>query len=368
MSTEENFEGMESEFKKVQVTSSPNIAVIKYWGKRDVPLNLPTNSSFSLQLDYLKTITTIERCEDEDALILNGKEDSIPAKMKRLIDFFRRTAKVFVRISSENTFPTAAGFASSASGYSALVYALATFFNHPHKDDLSKLSVQARLGSGSATRSLHGGWVKWDAGKAADGSDSIAIPYFPHTHWSDLCVVVFQVCGEKKTVSSTKGMQRTVKTSDLFNRRLSQVDRRIEIMVDTVRNRNFKAFAELTMKDSNQFHATCLDSYPPIHYLNGTSFEIIDFVHEFNGHEVRAGYTFDAGANAFVFIQEKDLHEFLFMAGEKFCPSGKRFEDWCDDPFGLAKNIKLDAQSNGDVEKLFVLRGGPGVMSTSTEI
>ena len=88
-------------------------------------------------------------------------------------------------------------------------------------------------------------------------------------------------------VSSTKGMQRTVKTSDLFNRRLSQVDRRIEIMVDAVRNRNFKAFAELTMKDSNQFHATCLDSYPPIHYLNGTSFEIIDFVHEFNGHEVK---------------------------------------------------------------------------------
>ncbi|KAG7275199.1 hypothetical protein CRUP_023787 [Coryphaenoides rupestris] len=144
-----------------------------------------------------------------------------------------------VHICSVNNFPTAAGLASSAAGFACLVYTLARVYGVE-----GELSGIARQGSGSACRSMYGGFVQWIMGEREDGEDSVAQQVEPESHWPDLRVLV------------------------LVHRAESVVPDRMKQMIEAVHERDFAAFAELTMRDSNQFHATCLDTYPPIFYLN----------------------------------------------------------------------------------------------------
>lgn len=179
----------------ITCTAPVNIAVIKYWGKRDVELNLPLNSSLSgtLHQDDLKTTTTVTASTDfvGDSLVLNDEPQTIKAgsrldvclkelrnRAEDLVD--EKTGEVLVKkddwpllglqIVSHNNFPTAAGLASSAAGFGCLVASVGKLLNV--QGDLTAI---ARRGSGSASRSLFGGWVKWDVGLLADGSDSIAL-------------------------------------------------------------------------------------------------------------------------------------------------------------------------------------------------
>ncbi|KAJ2709186.1 diphosphomevalonate decarboxylase, partial [Coemansia spiralis] len=283
------------------VTAPVNIAVIKYWGKRDSTLILPTNSSLSVTLsqDHLRTRTSIRASPafDGDRLWLNGAEEDVAAS-KRLANAITTARRLraeiekrqpdavplstwSVHISSENNFPTAAGLASSASGYAALVSALGALFELPQS--ASELSRVARVGSGSACRSMFGGFVAWQDGTADDGSDSLAVQVADHKHWPELQALILVVSDRKKTVSSTAGMQTTVETSTLFPERVrAVVPKRMEAMQKAIAERDFATFATLTMQDSNQFHAVCLDTYPPISYMNDTSRAIVALVHAFN--------------------------------------------------------------------------------------
>lgn len=128
-----------------------------------------------------------------------------------------------LRICSENNFPTAAGLASSASGFAALIYTLATLFGLPPAVDNSQLSRIARQGSGSACRSLFGGFVAWQGGEKADGSDSLAVQVASREHWPDLHALICVVSDAKKGTPSTAGMQRTVATSPLLQHRIKDV-------------------------------------------------------------------------------------------------------------------------------------------------
>ncbi|KAG8214211.1 GHMP kinase, partial [Butyriboletus roseoflavus] len=240
--------------KIFQATASApvNIACIKYWGKRDTKLILPTNSSLSVTLnqDHLRSTTTsrADPSFTEDTLWLNGQLDEIKpgGRLATCISEMKRLRKEL-----EDANP----------------------------DAEKELSLIARQGSGSACRSLFGGFVAWREGIAADGSDSFAEQIASEVDWPDMHALICVVSDDKKGTSSTAGMQRTVETSALFSH-------------------------PITMKDSNQFHAVALDTDPPIFYMNDVSRAIITVVTEYNrvalekGGKRKAAYTFDAGPNA----------------------------------------------------------------------
>lgn len=221
-----------------------------------------------------------------------------------------KLSKLPLRIVSENNFPTAAGLASSAAGLAALVRAIADLYQLPtSKTELSKI---ARQGSGSACRSLFGGYVAWEMGTAADGSDSQAVEIAPASHWPTMKALILVASAEKKGISSTSGMQTTVATSDLFMRRAEVVVPKHQAqMIEAVKNRDFALFGTVTMKDSNSFHATCLDTFPPIFYLNDTSRAAIRAVESINqkAGKIIAAYTFDAGPNCVIYFEEEHMAE-----------------------------------------------------------
>jgi diphosphomevalonate decarboxylase len=308
---------------KVQI----NFQVIKYWGKRDTKLNLPTNSSLSVTLSQkdLCALTTAS-CSStftDDHLWLNGVQQPVHTNSRltaclRSLRHLRSQlessnpslpilSKMNLHIVSENNFPTAAGLASSAAGFAALVRAVADLYVLAHSE--SELSQIARQGSGSACRSMFGGYVAWKMGVKDDGSDSVAEQVATTSHWPQMRAAILVVSAAKKGVSSTAGMQNTVATSTLFVQRAQHVvPDRMSKMKLAIQQRDFATFADLTMKDSNSFHAVCLDTCPPIFYLNDTSRAIIRLVEELNrvAGKTVAAYTFDAGPNAVIYYLEEN--------------------------------------------------------------
>ncbi|GAA5856840.1 hypothetical protein JCM9279_000848 [Rhodotorula babjevae] len=337
-------------------TAPVNIAVVKYWGKRDTALILPTNSSLSVTLsqDHLRSLTTA-RCitsstsgtSSRDRLWLNGDEEDINeggrtarclAEMRALRQKVEaddsslpKLSSYPLHIASENNFPTAAGLASSASGLSALIATLARLYDlEAHGVSQSDLSRIARQGSGSACRSMFGGYVAWEQGERADGADSVAVEVAPASHWPDLHALILVVSDKKKGTPSTAGMQRTVATSALLQHRIKHVvPERMDRISRAIRERDFDHFALETMADSNQFHAVCLDTIPPIFYLNDVSRAVIQLVTELNracGRAV-AAYTYDAGPNAVLYVQEKDVKLVLDVVLQYFPQSASSFPD-----------------------------------------
>ncbi|EGO55801.1 diphosphomevalonate decarboxylase [Neurospora tetrasperma FGSC 2508] len=312
---------------RASTTAPVNIAVVKYWGKRDTKLNLPTNSSLSVTLSQadLRTLTTAS-CSasypEGDSLLLNGEPSDVSgarpqacfrelrarrAALEAADPSLPKLSTMPLRIVSENNFPTAAGLASSAAGFAAFVRAIANLYELPASP--SELSLIARQGSGSACRSLFGGYVAWRMGEAADGSDSMADQVAEASHWPEMRALILVASAAKKGVSSTSGMQQTVATSGLFKERItSVVPKNMEIMEKAIAERDFAAFAEVTMRDSNSFHATCADTYPPIFYMNDVSRAAIRAVEAINAAAGRsvAAYTFDAGPNAVIYYLEQD--------------------------------------------------------------
>ncbi|KAJ3104112.1 diphosphomevalonate decarboxylase [Phlyctochytrium bullatum] len=343
---------------EVTCSAPVNIAVIKYWGKRDTALLLPTNSSLSVTLsqDHLQSKTTVRVSTASDSSItrdriwLNGKEENAGAKrLANVLGEVRRIrremeakdsslpklAELPIHIASENNFPTAAGLASSASGFACLTFALSKLF--ALNISTSDVSRMARVGSGSACRSLFGGFVAWNMGSETDGSDSVAVQVAPETHWPNMSALILVASDARKDTGSTEGMQLTVETSALLTERINNVvPERMKQMEEAIASKNFDLFAEVTMKDSNQFHAVCLDTYPPIFYMNDVSKGIISFITAYNKacaaideednvpaaqrRKYRVAYTYDAGPNAVLYLLQEDAAEVLQLANRFFPP------------------------------------------------
>uniref|UniRef100_A0A453GV38 Diphosphomevalonate decarboxylase n=2 Tax=Aegilops tauschii subsp. strangulata TaxID=200361 RepID=A0A453GV38_AEGTS len=317
--------------------SPTNIAVIKYWGKRDEALILPVNDSISVTLDpdHLSATTTVAASPafPSDRMWLNGKEIALSGgrfqsclreirKRARDVEDEKRGIKIkkedweklHVHIASYNNFPTAAGLASSAAGFACLVFTLGKLMNV--NEDYGELSSIARQGSGSACRSIYGGFVKWCMGKSDDGSDSMAVQLVDESHWDDLVIIIAVVSSKQKETSSTSGMRDTVETSPLLQYRAQTVvPGRILKMEEAIKNRDFESFARLTCADSNQFHAVCLDTSPPIFYMNDTSHRIISLVEKWNHSEgtPQVAYTFDAGPNAVLIARNRKTAALLLQ-------------------------------------------------------
>ncbi|EDQ87730.1 uncharacterized protein MONBRDRAFT_26828 [Monosiga brevicollis MX1] len=195
-------------------TAPVNIAVIKYWGKRDTKLLLPINDSLSgtLSQDEMHARTTVAASESyaEDTLWLNNEQTDISnPRVQNVIRAMRAKAKAAhpdstlpeqkLLICSVNNFPTAAGLASSAAGYAALVAALAGLYDLP----VESLTDVARIGSGSACRSLSGGFVRWRRGELADGTDSLASQVVPESHWPEMEVLILVLLTKFNAQSSS---------------------------------------------------------------------------------------------------------------------------------------------------------------------
>lgn len=299
---------------------------------------------------------------EEDKLWLNGKLESI--KSERTIACLADLRKLRkemedqksdlpplstypIHIVSENNFPTAAGLASSAAGFAALVVAISRLYQLPQ--DMSEISKIARKGSGSACRSLFGGYVAWIMGDLENGEDSKAVEIASAEHWPEMKAAILVISDDKKDTPSTTGMQSTVASSDLFQWRVKEVvPRRFEEMKSSILEKDFAKFGELTMKDSNSFHAVCLDSYPPIFYLNDTSKKIIKLIHNLNETEnaIIAAYTFDAGPNAVIYYEEKNEKKVL----ETLYQHLSSVSGWKDSLVNKL-NLTSDADSNLDLHK-----------------
>ncbi|MCI4357672.1 MAG: diphosphomevalonate decarboxylase [Thermoplasmata archaeon] len=294
--------------------AGPNIALVKYWGVRDPTLVLPYNSSLSVTLGRFRTRTTVsfEPVLVRDEFTLNGApiegtpRDDVVRFLDRVRNLSHRSERARVR--SSNNFPTASGLASSASGFAALAGAASAAAGlRPTPRALSQL---ARLGSGSASRSVFGGFVEWRAGSRADGADCYAAPIASADHWPELLDRVAMVRDAPvKTTRSALAMQSTVASSRGYAQRLADVPGRIARLERAIRDRDAETLFATTIEECDSFRSVCETTDPPLDYLTATSRSILAAVRAANDEAGRpvAAYTHDAGAHVHVFTLDGAL-------------------------------------------------------------
>jgi len=272
-----------------------NIALVKYWGKRDAALNLPAAGSISITLEQLTTCTTLipDRALSRDQLLLNGQPQD-PTRVAAVLDLMRAECGQTVRfcVDSHNSFPTAAGLASSASAFAALVVAADRALNlNLSRERWSEL---ARRGSGSAARSVFGGFVEMAVGTRADGRDSVARPLADPAHWPLEVVAAITDAGSKP-VSSTEGMRRTVQTSPYYPAWVAGVAADLDTARAAIMRRDFECLADVAEHSALKMHASALAARPAVVYWNAATVECMQVVRELRrqGHEVF--FTIDAG-------------------------------------------------------------------------
>lgn len=282
---------------RVTARANPNIAFIKYWGNRDEALRLPSNPSLSMNLDGLFTETTVvwDAGLDADTLRLNDRDESGPAltRVVRHLDAIRRRLEISSHASvvSANNFPTGAGIASSASSFAALTVAAVAAAGAEVSE--RELTTIARLGSGSASRSVPTGFVEWYASDEHNGSyaESIAAP----DHW-DLVDVIAVVSRQHKDVGSTAG-HASAHTSELQPTRVATAPERLAQAKRALLDRDFPTFAEVVERDSNLMHAVMMTSQPPLFYWQPASLDVMAAVRRWRADGVQVCYTLDAGPN-----------------------------------------------------------------------
>lgn len=298
--------------EEIVVCTNANIALIKYWGKRDEFLMLPTKDSLSVGLDALKTTTKVQ-FSDSDEIFINKQEVQGEAQIKvlKFLHVFRKKFKIdkFFRVDSVNNFPTASGLASSASGLAALGKGLNELcdLNLGSKE----LSILARRGSGSAARSIWGGFVHWHKGISLDGSDSFAEQIFKSDHWPEFKIIVVVVQESKKMISSTQAMQITVKTCKIYNDWVRNSERRIKQMIDAIADKNLEKVGELAQIDCLDMHETMRTSTPAINYWTDKTIKIIELVNKLRAGGTQCYFTIDAGPNVKILTLEKYQDQIL---------------------------------------------------------
>lgn len=277
--------------------AQPNIALVKYWGKRDTTLNLPAVGSISITLDSLWTRTEVRFLPGQlhDQVRLNGRSDE--AETKRVVnglDLLRQRAGTNVRalVDSHNNFPTAAGLASSASGFAALVYAGSQALGLGLSG--AELSLLARRCSGSAARSVYGGYVEWAHGHLADGTDSIAHPLLPAAAWP-LRVAVAITSTAAKGVGSSEGMRRTIQSSPFQTAWMETQEADLALARNAILAHDFDALGLVSEHNCLKMHALAMASQPGLLYWNGATVECMHRIRALRREGVPVFFTVDAG-------------------------------------------------------------------------
>ncbi|EMF0438433.1 diphosphomevalonate decarboxylase [Enterococcus hirae] len=286
-----------------------NIALIKYWGKKNESLILPMNNSLSLTLDafYTETEVSFSEAYTEDQFYLDNQLQGEKAtkKISTFLDIVREKAGTTkkAKVISQNFVPTAAGLASSASGLAALAGAC----NEALKlglDDQA-LSRLARRGSGSACRSIFGGFVEWEKGH--DDQSSYAHPISSDGFEDHLAMAFLLLNEQKKDVSSRDGMRRTVETSSFYQGWLDSVEADLYQLKQAIKTKNFQLLGETMEQNGLKMHGTTLAARPPFTYWSPDSLKAMQAVRDLRNQGIPCYFTMDAGPNVKVLVQKDHL-------------------------------------------------------------
>ncbi|HJF18896.1 MAG TPA: diphosphomevalonate decarboxylase [Enterococcus columbae] len=307
---------------KGKARAHTNIALIKYWGKEDEQLIIPNNSSLSLTLDAFYTETEIyfDEALTADIFYLDGQlqDEKATQKVSRFIDLFRQQANcsLFAKIQSTNHVPTAAGLASSASGLAALAAAC----NQALQLNLSKqdLSRFARKGSGSACRSIYGGFVEWQ--KGTDDQSSYAISVDSQHFEDDLAMIFIVLNDQQKEISSREGMKRTVETSSFYPTWLTEAQKDLVAIKEAIHQKDFIRLGEITEANGLKMHATTLAAVPPFTYWSDQSLKAMQVIRKIRKDGRPCYFTMDAGPNVKVLCQKEQVSQIKERLAEHFAP------------------------------------------------
>lgn len=278
----------------------PNIALVKYWGKRDADRILPHQSSLSVTLAPLEVVTTVRFGAPEDMVTLHGA----PARGKervRVLSLLERVRAETerplgpVQVESRGNFPMAAGLASSAAGFAALALAGRAAAGLSTAPEL--VSRLAREGSGSACRSVQGGVCIWHRGLRADGTDSVATQAFGESHWPELRMLAAVLSRSEKEVSSRDGMAQTVETSPYYPAWVEDAEAEIGRATDAIARRDIETLGALSERNAWRMHATAFAADPPICYLLPSTLGLILALPAARRRGVPVWFTLDAGPN-----------------------------------------------------------------------
>ncbi len=303
--------------RRATAVAHPNIALVKYWGKRDEARILPHQSSFSLTLAPLEVTTSVEFAGGgEDLVELNGRA-AVGGERERvvaLLEVIRQSASGLgaARVVSRGNFPMAAGLASSAAGFAALVVAARAAAGLPF--DVGVASRLARLGSGCACRSIQGGFCAWRRGEEEGGEDSFAEQLFDERHWPALRMVAAIVSGEEKGVKSRDGMRHTVETSPYYPAWVKDAEEELPRAVERVRARDLEGLGELCERNAWRMHATALAADPPLCYLRPKTLELIQALPGARRGGVPVWFTLDAGPNPVLLTDEAHVDRVVALA------------------------------------------------------
>lgn len=290
---------------KVTAIAPSNIAFIKYWGKKDAALRLPTHDNISMNLSNLLTTTTVhfDQIYKKDDIVIDGeqKEKDI-AKVIAHLERIRKKANIksYAKVLSKNNFPSSTGLSSSASGFAALTLAgtVSAGLTLTEKN----LSILARLGSGSACRSIPSGIVEWKEG--IDSDSSYAVSLFSESHW-DIIDVVAVMSNEKKSVPTTEGHERA-QSSIFYETRLKKIKKKIEICKQYIKKKQFNKFGELIEAEALEMHAVMITSHPPLLYWLPTTLILMKRVMQWRNEGLACYFTINTGQDIHIICQKKD--------------------------------------------------------------
>jgi diphosphomevalonate decarboxylase len=289
---------LNSEHKSVEAIACANIALVKYWGKRDHILNLPAVGSISITLKDLQTKTKVLFRPDlkEDILKINEQNatNQQQQRVENFLDIIRNKYKVsyFAEVNSINNFPTGAGLASSASAFAAI--SLASTGALGLRLSKSQLSVLARRGSGSAARSIYGGFVEMKTGTDPEGNDDYAVQLETENYW-DLRIIILITSKEQKSIGSTAAMNSCADTSAYYQPWVDSSVSDLREMRDAIQKKDLTKLGEIAEVSALKMHALTLSAKPPIIYWNSATIQLIHMIQKLRREGIPAYFTIDAG-------------------------------------------------------------------------
>lgn len=342
-----------------------NVALCKYWGKRDTELYLPFTSSLSISLGNRGSFTQIKQEGISDVYNLNGSiidsNSKFALRLNKFLNLFRPNKDAHYCVNIDTNVPIAAGFASSACGFAAVVLALNNLYNwRLHKKELS---ILARMGSGSACRSIDEGFVEWKGGESCDGMDSYAVKL--DEVWPELRIGALAVSTQEKAISSSKGMQITVETSPLYQDWIGKTTRDLHNIKLALANKDFMTFGQIAEDNAEGMHALMLSSVPSINYSLPETLELKAKVRQMRKDGIPVFFTQDAGPNLqLLFLAEHEpVIASVFPEIEIIAPFGQIGAEKIilvnEQDVEIGTNEKLSTHIQGKLHRafsIFVLR------------
>jgi diphosphomevalonate decarboxylase len=290
---------------KTTAIAPSNIAFIKYWGKKDAALRLPANGSISMNLSGLTTTTTVEFLPTliHDDITIDGKQIEKEGRRVSIhLDRIRKLTSIqtYARVVSKNSFPSSTGLSSSASGFAALTVAGAMAAGLTLSE--KQLSILARLGSGSACRSIPDGFVEWIYGNTNESSYAISL--FPPDYFDIVDIVALTNSG-KKEIPTSDGME-LASTSPFYETRLKGMKRKLALCQTYIQTKDFTALGNLVEQESLNMHAVMMTSNPPLLYMNSQTLTLIKEIQNWRKLGVEAYFTLNTGQDVHVLCQSSN--------------------------------------------------------------